>query len=225
MLDHGPNVERRDESLLTAWRSGDGHAGSLLFERHYDAVARFFRNKVEEPACQDLIQKTFLACLEGRDRFRGESGFRHYVFSIAVRRLNDYFRLLARRRQREHDGLDCNELSVEMLGQSPDVATSLHQEQKLILLGLRRLPLKYQIVLELRYWEDLTFAAMSDILDIPEGTVKSRTRLARDRLESELSQIATSPELLTSTLTSLDDWAGGIRNNVSLSAETKTARS
>jgi DNA-directed RNA polymerase specialized sigma24 family protein len=54
-----------DIELLEAWRGGDRRAGEQLFERHYAAVARFFRNKLEF-GVDDLIQRTFLACVEGR---------------------------------------------------------------------------------------------------------------------------------------------------------------
>ena len=49
-----------DAELVDAWRAGDRGAGEALFERHYDAVARFFHNKVGD-AASDLIQRAFLA--------------------------------------------------------------------------------------------------------------------------------------------------------------------
>ena len=58
-----------DRQLLEAWRGGDKKAGKRLFERHYDALTRFFRNKVG-PEAPDLVQQTFLGCLERIDRFR-----------------------------------------------------------------------------------------------------------------------------------------------------------
>ena len=43
------------------------------------ALYGFFRNKVEG-ACDDLIQRTFLRCVESVNRFRGDSSFRTYLF-------------------------------------------------------------------------------------------------------------------------------------------------
>ena len=52
-----------DAECLRAWASGDRKAGELLFERHFEAVARFFRNKTDRDH-DDLIQATFLGCVE-----------------------------------------------------------------------------------------------------------------------------------------------------------------
>ncbi|MCA9708401.1 MAG: sigma-70 family RNA polymerase sigma factor, partial [Myxococcales bacterium] len=71
-----------DEQLLARWRGGDAQAGAALFERYYEAIARFFVNKVGLD-CGDLVQATFLGCLEGLERFRGEASFRTLLFAIA----------------------------------------------------------------------------------------------------------------------------------------------
>lgn len=49
-------AETTDVELLEAWRGGDRRAGEQLFERHFDAVSRFFRNKLEF-GVDDLIQR------------------------------------------------------------------------------------------------------------------------------------------------------------------------
>src|SRR6185436_6575853 len=72
---------RPDAELLSAWRGGDEKAGAELFERHFEALFRFFRNKAGDQA-EDLVQETFLACLSG-PAFRGEASFRTYLFTVA----------------------------------------------------------------------------------------------------------------------------------------------
>jgi len=84
-------VEDSDAALVDAWRGGDREAGKRLFQRHYAAIARFFRNKVGE-AGPALIQRTFLPCLEGRERFRHEAAFRSYLFAIAYKVLCKHYR-------------------------------------------------------------------------------------------------------------------------------------
>ncbi|MCA9682084.1 MAG: RNA polymerase subunit sigma-70, partial [Myxococcales bacterium] len=61
-----------DAELFESWSRGDARAGSELFDRHFAAIARFFRNKVTHDF-EDLIQQTFTACLEARANFRRES--------------------------------------------------------------------------------------------------------------------------------------------------------
>src|SRR5690606_27370383 len=84
-----------DLELLDAWRRGDGRSGELLFRRYFAQLNRFFRNKTDTGA-EDLIQTTFLACVEGRDRFRESSSFRTYLFGIAHNVLCAHYRRVAR---------------------------------------------------------------------------------------------------------------------------------
>ncbi|MEX1364934.1 MAG: RNA polymerase subunit sigma-70, partial [Nannocystaceae bacterium] len=64
-----------DFELLDRWRGGDVVAGNELLKRHFDALYRFFTNKLSDHA-DDLIQATMMACVRGRDSFRKECGFR-----------------------------------------------------------------------------------------------------------------------------------------------------
>ena len=80
-----------DQALLEAWRGGDEHAGRELVERHLPAVYRFFANKLGRDV-DDLVQQTFLALIEGRDRVREAAGFRGFLFGIARNKLLKHFR-------------------------------------------------------------------------------------------------------------------------------------
>lgn len=201
-------VEDSDAALVEAWRGGDRGAGKRLFSRHYAAVARFFRNKVGE-AGPDLIQRTFLACLEGRERFRHDASFRSYLFAIAYKVLCKHYRELRRDERR----VDFAEASAHELS-SPISAVAARQEQRLLLEGLRRLPVDYQVVLELHYWEGITAAELADVLAIPVGTAKTRLRRGRELLEERLRELSGSAVLLRSTLVTLDAWAAGLRVQV-----------
>lgn len=88
-----------DVELLDAWKGGDRRAGAALFERHYPAVLRLFHNKAGEQG-KDLIQRTFLRCLEARDRILPGSSFRSFLFGIARNVLLEHFRGVRRDGQR-----------------------------------------------------------------------------------------------------------------------------
>lgn len=205
-------VEDSDAALVQAWRDGDREAGKRLFSRHYAGIARFFRNKVGE-AGPDLIQRTFLACLEGRERFRHEASFRSYLFSIAYKVLCKHYREQRRDHDRDGGRVDFEEESAHSLS-SPISAVAARQEQRLLLEGLRRLPVDYQVVLELHYWEGMSAAELADVLAIPVGTAKTRLRRGRELLEERLAEISTSAVLLKSTLLGLETWAAQLRVQV-----------
>jgi RNA polymerase sigma-70 factor (ECF subfamily) len=66
---------RSDYELLDVWRAGDPKASGELFDRHFRGLYRFFRNKGVK-GVDDLVQQTFLGCVEGRCRMRGDATFR-----------------------------------------------------------------------------------------------------------------------------------------------------
>lgn len=180
----------------------------MLFDRHYASITRFFRNKVGEPS--DLVQRTFLTALEAAPRFRGDSSVRTWLFGIAHRVLLRYFR--DRRGPRATAPLPS--ASVEDLGESPSGAVVRRDEERLLLLALRRLPLEHQAMLELHYWEQLKVSEVAKVFGMPEGTVKVKMFRARKRLHELLETMEASEQARHSTVTRLDEWAAGLREQL-----------
>ena len=215
-----------DSELLAAWRTGDRDAGAALFERHYEAIARFFRNKVNGTSQDDLVQQTFLRCAERAAGFRGASSFRTFLFGIAHNVLREYLRKVGRQRERDAGELDLDALSVTALGQQgPGPAMSAtgviasKQEQRLLLEGLRTIALHHQVALELHYWEQLSVKEIAEITGKPVNTIKTRLRDGRIKLARKLSELAESEELLRSTLDDLEGWAARMRGEAFAEAE------
>lgn len=197
-----------DGALFEAWRGGDQKAGTQLFERYFDSLFRFFRNKTDE-GVDDLVQQTFLSCLSG-PAFRGDSSFRTYLFAIARNALYAHWN---KRKQSKNES-DIGETSVADLGPSPSSILAKRREERLILEALRNIPLDLQIALELFYWEDLSGPELAHVLGIPEGTVRSRVRRAREALDAALARLTDDAGLLQSTTTDLDAWAKRLRERV-----------
>lgn len=195
-----------DQQLLAAWREGDADAGQRLIERHLESVHRFFSNKVTG-ATDDLVQRTFLACMESVEGYEGRASFRSYLFAIARNVLHRHFR-------ERYQAFDPLTISVSHLandqGSPADRVTEL-EEQRLLLRALRALPLELQTLLELAYWEGLSDRELAEVLELPAGTIKSRLRKARQQLEASLPRLARTPALLESSRQTLDAWAAGIR--------------
>ncbi|NVB37967.1 sigma-70 family RNA polymerase sigma factor [Pseudenhygromyxa sp. WMMC2535] len=200
---------KSDLELLDAWREGDTRAGNELFNRHFDSVCRFFANKAPNEV-DDLIQRTFLACVEGRDRYRGEASFRGYLFGVARNVLRRYYR-----DKRYHEArFDPLIASMHDLGPGPSLIIADKREQEILLQALRRLPMDHQITLELYYWENMSGSELAQVLDIPEGTVRGRIRRAKQLLEAALAELAESPQQLESTVANLEGWARDLRQRV-----------
>lgn len=193
-----------DLELLQSWRGGSTTAGEALFERHFDPVMRFFRNKIDDGP-EDLVQRTFLACVEGKERFEGRSSFRTYLFAVAHNVLRDHFK-----KKRRGGIIDFTEQSVWDLAPAPSTVMARDRTQRVLLDALRRIPIESQVVLELHYWEGLTAAEIADVIDTPLGTAKTRIRRARQLLGESIETLARGERLDTSQL-DLDDWAKSVR--------------
>jgi RNA polymerase sigma-70 factor (ECF subfamily) len=201
-----------DFELLEAWRAGDKQAGNSLFERHLDSVTRFFRNKVGPTRLEDLIQKTFLVCVEKRDSFEGRSSFRTYLFAVAHNILRNAYRA----NQRQGERYEFGTVSVAEMGPGPMTIAAKHQDQQILLQALRSIPLDYQIVLELTYWENLEGQEIAEVLGKPLGTVRTHIRRGKQKLQEAISQLSMSEAQLQKTMTNLESWARQLRDQVEI---------
>ena len=196
-----------DLELLDRWRGGDLEAGDELFNRHFASIHRFFRNKVGEEGLEDLVQQTFMACVEGKERFRSDSSFRTYLFGAAHNLLRDFYR-----KRRKSEAVDFADTSAVDAGAGPNTVVGKRREQRLLLEGLRRIPIDSQVVLELYYWEEMSASQTAKVLEIPEGTVRGRVRRAKELLRKELTRLARTQQELDSTVGDLERWAASLRD-------------
>ncbi len=203
-----------DMELLEAWRGGDRKAGDALFLRYFDSIERFFRNKVPE-AMKDLVQQTFTACVEGRDRIRSTSSFRSYLFAVAYNQLRKHLRT----KYRSGHEIDVESQSLHDLAPGPRTLVGERREERLLLEAVRLIPLEHQVLFELRYWEEMKTREIAEILDIPDSTLRTRLRRALQLLREAVQGLAGSAGELESTLDNLDNWAERCRVQVEAAAE------
>jgi RNA polymerase sigma factor (sigma-70 family) len=189
-MDTGTTTEFE---LLTQWCEGSDRAGDLLLRRCFPVLYRFFINKVGD-ATDDLVQQTLIACVRHRDKMLDSGAFRMYLLKIARSRLYDHLRALRRREGHVDD--DFEQVSVAAAGTSNTSRYGRAQAAVQVRDALRRLPVDLQLVVELHYWEDHSTAEIAALLELAQGTVKSRLRRAREALEADLHADSTALETL-----------------------------
>ena len=195
----------QDAELLRRWRAGDNRAGAEIYDRHAPALARFFQNKLPDQ-CEEMMQQTFLALVESRDRINEGVTLRAFILSIARHKLIDHLRKLSGGRY------EAEELgSIAALAPGASTIVAQKREQRLLLEGLRRIPIEHQTALELYYWEGLNANEIAAVFGISHSAMRSRLAKARSLLEQAMAELSTTPELLSSTISGLDDWAAQIR--------------
>lgn len=195
-----------DVALLSAWSAGDRAAGSRLIERHTKLLLQFFRNKVSGPV-DDLVQQTFLNCVEHRDDVHTPERFRSYLLTIARRVLLEHYRVRSRD-QRHFDPLTTSAWDVEA---TPSTLVVDRQERRFLIEALRRIPLSFQVALELFYWQEMSGPELCRVLELPEGTVRSRLRRGRELLREQLATLGAEQRLYGATVADMDAWAASVR--------------
>ena len=165
---------RTDDELIAALRAGERTAFEVLFERHRDAIWRFFRRRVTDPEqAADLSQETFLALLQGAATYEGHGAFRSYLYGIA-------FNVLGAARRRSA-GRATTTLNGELVRHVADPG-----EQIWVRTALAALDADDREVVMLREFDGLTYDEIAALLGVPVGTVRSRLFRARQALRDKL---------------------------------------
>jgi len=178
-----------DHTLVARWSAGDRDAGRRFAQRHFDTLWRYFKNKVSHDP-EDLVQATMLACARYQSRLASADDIPVYLLAIA--------RNVLRAHLRRNFARPCFEsVSLQDLGTTPSEAVARSSRDAALLDALRALPLAQQEVIELHYWNELDGPRIAAVLDVPEGTVRSRLRAAKLALRARLATAETALDRLS----------------------------
>lgn len=189
-----------DLELLERWRAGDGVSGQQLFARHFAAIYQFFEHKLGHEA-DELAQRTFMACVAARDRFRGGSTFRTYLFAIARNTLYRYWR----DRGTAPATVDFEYASIAALSTTIGTQLVKREDRARLHEALLSLPLEQQLLIELHYWEGLDAEQLAEVFETAPATSRSRLFRAREALREKLVLEGSAPT--DSGETALEAWA------------------
>lgn len=191
-----------DVELVERSLGGEPQAKRELYERHSQRVIAFFYNTVGDEERDDLVHETFVRLFAGLERIEDARATWAFVRSVARNVLFEHLRARANKRQ-----LDPYEDSLADL--QPGVSSVLagRREQRLLLDGLRRLPLAEQLLLEQVYLQGISQVELAALEGVPTSTMRSRLQAARNKLEREIEQLCERGPLLVSTIGCLDEWA------------------
>lgn len=165
---HAPEVEA---DLVNAWKAGDRRAGDRLLSRYVRELDGHFYFKVGRSDADELRQQTLLRVSQAIAKFRGESSFRTFLYSIAHRTLCDFLR--ARRTGRgRFDAAQCS--LEEVLGEIAVPEFDLDSRE--LLAALRALPVVQQQVFELKLIRGFTYEQIAQVVAV-RSPVTLRTSL------------------------------------------------
>lgn len=197
-------TEIGDEALLAAWQAGDKAAGDVLVRRYFSLLFRFLKPRVAEHTA-DLAQRTFLAISQSHERIPGGVSFRAWLLGVARNQLLAFGRASARR-SLVVGGAPISGVAGDA---TPSEVVAHREEQRVLLRGLRTLPIEMQLVIELFYWENMSREEIAAVLSVETNTVKSRLQRAKDRLRELLPRL--DPVTGSVTAADLERWAQSLR--------------
>jgi len=172
-----------DEQLMVAFSKGSSHAFDELFSRYKQPIYGFFRRRVAESTqAEELTQETFFALLRAAGRYEPRALFRTYLYAIGFKILRAHRRKAAFR--------------ATFFGQrnsAPDPSKRDPTESGLwVRRAVEKLEAMDREILLLREFEQLSYAEIADLLQLPLNTVRSRLFRARTALRNLLEPPAAS---------------------------------
>jgi len=171
-----------DEATL----QGDESAFPKLMERYkkpvYHMILKMVRN-VDD--AEDLTIEAFAKAFKNLKRFKKDYTFSTWLFRIATNNAIDFIRkkkleTYSLNTSFTDDSGDSVNIDVEDRNLTPDEETIKTQKIELVQMFVTKLPAKYQRLVRLRYFDELSYEEIAQELDAPLGTVKAQLHRARE---------------------------------------------
>ncbi len=188
-------VEKMDDhSLLAATLTGDEAAFRELVRRYQNQITNYVYRMLDDyDRAVDLAQETFLRVYTSAERYQATYSFSTYIYRIAHNLAISELRQRKRRRLMQFpmffSDKDSDEVEIEIEDQRQVMADDsmiAAQQRDAVTKAIASLPEKYRAALVLCDIEEKSYEEISEVLDLPVGTVKSRINRARNLLKDKL---------------------------------------
>lgn len=174
-----------DEQLLQAIASGNIEAVTHFYRRHEARVYRFALSKLADNfAAADILNDVMLEVWRSAGSFQGRAKVTTWLLGIAHNKIVDHWR---KKGAREFTEVDEN-MEDESAHASPEVAAAAASDSKLLRECMAKLKAEHREILHLIFFEELGFSEIAEIIQVPEGTVKSRAHHARTQMKQQLAR-------------------------------------
>lgn len=173
---------------------GDHNAFGEIVEIYKDKVFQIcFRMLGNRQEAEDLAQEAFVRAYVNIRSFNITMKFSTWLYRIATNLCIDRLR-----KKKPDYYLDAEVAGTEGLNMYSQIASDVAKPeeeveslelQETIQVEIMKLPEKYRSVIVLKYIEELSLKEISDILDLPVGTVKTRIHRGREALRKQLRHL------------------------------------
>ena len=173
-----------DEELMARYVDGENSALRVLFDRYASVITRIMaRGMATQADTGDLVQKTFLQLHRARYDFRAGAKLRPWLMTIAMNVKRQHLRSLSRRRE------DVHELDDQTTPTSAPYDPELKEKRQQVRMALATLSDSMREVIELHWFEDLSFPEVAQITGASLSAVKVRAHRAYAKMRTQLEEI------------------------------------
>lgn len=174
-----------DDELISIIKSTDKELAFRHIINSFKEILYWHIRKIliDHADADDVLQNTFIKVWKGLDSFRGESKLYTWIYRIAT---NEAISFLNSRKKRSIFSL--HEINSELISKlQSDVHFDGDEQQKKLQKAILQLPDKQRIVFNMKYFDDLKFSEMAEILETSEGALKTSYHHAVKKIEAFLS--------------------------------------
>lgn len=180
-----------DESYITRFQAGDVSAFAYIYDYYKDSLYYFSLKLMQNQAdAEEVVQETFIRAYEKIHTLEQPKAFHAWLFSIAFNRSQSIHR-----KGSKMVGLG-EETNLEEILKADNTQIGMVEEKEVfdaVKKELEQIPTKYAQVGMLKYFEGLSINEISEILEIPTGTVKTRLRRVRLAIKPGLASKGYGP--------------------------------
>jgi RNA polymerase sigma-70 factor (ECF subfamily) len=187
-------TEETDQQLVDRVLDGDKNAFNLLVLRYQHRVAglvsRFIQDAQE---VEDVSQEAFIKAYRALPLFRGDSAFYTWLYRIAVNTAKNY--LVSRNRRPPASDVDINDAEVIEIGsvlrdiEDPEGSLATDKLKQAINAAIEELPEDLKTAFTLREFSGMSYEDITEVMDCPVGTVRSRIFRAREAIDKRIKEL------------------------------------
>ncbi len=186
---------KEDRKLVADAKKGDNKAFQTLLKKYRKSVYYMLLKMVKNADdAEDLTQEAFAKAFNSIEKFDSKYAFSTWLFRIATNNCIDFIR--KKRVQtvsidQPVEGDDGSNMRFDVKDEEldPNEAMLKKQRKRYLNMAIERLPEKYKVLVELRYFQELSYEEVARELEIPLGTVKAQLFRARELLNQELKNM------------------------------------
>ena len=174
-----PMKATTDEELIKRIAAGDSLAMKSFYARHHVRLYRFLvRMTRRDATAEELMNEVLLEVWRKAAGYEGRSSVTTWMLSIA------HHKAISQLRKRSEETLDEDTSGPDLADDedNPEIALQKSNKSKVMRACMEKLSVEHRTIIDLVYYHDKSVAEASEVLGIPENTVKTRMFYARKRL-------------------------------------------